>query len=829
MLLPMAAALDWAPGARILDEFLVERELGRGGSGVVYLVTSEVLNRPFAVKRLHDVAPAARAQFLAELARWIDLPPHPNLARCAFYREHESEILVFSEYAELGSMEALIARGELGTLPTMLDAAIQLARGLQVANEADLVHCDVKPSNAIVERDRFAWVVKVCDFGSARASGAERNGGATIAYRSPRQAAGGPLDWRTDLWSWALSVLTIFSGEVYWLDGQAAPGILDEYQPGRPANAGLPALPDELRRLLARCFALDPREGWASWSEVIAVLVASYERRCGDYPRKLETSGQRLRLTDPALPPHVVADIGLGEAREIEAELRSAEVREAAPPRHPSGRAAAVAALAEAGEASSAQAAIRVALLHQAAGNRADALKHADRALALLDAVPTEERTGLFAVEYASACAIRVDVLAARQDQGAALRTCDRARAVAAAERARTRPPTEHADDSAWTLACFEVDCALLEIRTRRAKLRASTAAASAQRVLVGSWWAAWSARHLMRTRAAALGCDPDESFWLKPGTIEAGLIEAHLLDPDPDALRRAESLCRRWIRAGLLGQEEQLALVLWLRALRQLGAARLRSAVAQIGRCIAVSERWYARTRSTAAAERLAEAYGTRARTLFELARPGGPRRAALLGALAGGACAALAAWLALLPALIAAPVLMGAGWLLGAPAQRWVWRRSERIQRALYDRATSLLERHIRSGDHELRAVAAELYADAAEICTPEYAVRSLDGAIAHYRQLAEVEGDASFVEALACARAHRAWAYLHLGVTDRARLDAAAAEPALRGRTGSAATRVAHRVAEKVLETRATMHDEHGRLLGPAWLLENPWSEE
>jgi hypothetical protein len=69
---PVAA--EWSKGQLILDEFLVERKLGQGGMGGVYLLRSQATNQPFAVKRALLQDPDSRRNFLAELMTWIDLP-----------------------------------------------------------------------------------------------------------------------------------------------------------------------------------------------------------------------------------------------------------------------------------------------------------------------------------------------------------------------------------------------------------------------------------------------------------------------------------------------------------------------------------------------------------------------------------------------------------------------------------------------------------------------------------------------------------------------------------------------------------------------------------
>ncbi len=77
---------EWRAGETLLDDFLVEGLLGEGGMGKVYLVRSRSSRQAFAVKRARALDDLARRNFLAELQTWIDLPDHPNLVPCRFFR-----------------------------------------------------------------------------------------------------------------------------------------------------------------------------------------------------------------------------------------------------------------------------------------------------------------------------------------------------------------------------------------------------------------------------------------------------------------------------------------------------------------------------------------------------------------------------------------------------------------------------------------------------------------------------------------------------------------------------------------------------------------------
>jgi serine/threonine protein kinase len=153
-------------GAILLNEFEIERELGRGGMGKVYLVRSRTTGRKFALKEALVKDNTQQKAFLAELQTWIDLPEHPNILACRFFRTVGNETLIFADYCEGGSLADWIAEGKLQTLEEKLDVAIQFACGIHAIHERGLVHQDIKPGNVLMTK---SGVPKVADFGLARA------------------------------------------------------------------------------------------------------------------------------------------------------------------------------------------------------------------------------------------------------------------------------------------------------------------------------------------------------------------------------------------------------------------------------------------------------------------------------------------------------------------------------------------------------------------------------------------------------------------------------------------------------------------------------------
>jgi serine/threonine protein kinase/tetratricopeptide (TPR) repeat protein len=303
---------DWNPGQVLMDDFVVERTLGEGGMGKVYLLRSKSTGSQFAVKRAKGLEADQRKKFLAELQTWIDLPEHANLVPCRFFRTLGDEVLIFAEYVEGGSLQEwiasrkLYASGQRQALERILDVAIQFAWGLHCLHELGLVHQDVKPGNVLMGADQKASVhgVKpmVTDYGlaRARATAGERYvpelgrsvlvscGGGTPAYWSPEQAKGLALTQKTDMWAWGLSVLEMFVGEVNWMSGVSAAEVLAQYMQNNGDDVAIPPMPADVAVLLRRCFRQDPANRPESMAEAVETLKAVFGKTTGSsYSRAL--------------------------------------------------------------------------------------------------------------------------------------------------------------------------------------------------------------------------------------------------------------------------------------------------------------------------------------------------------------------------------------------------------------------------------------------------------------------------------------------------------------------------------------------------------------
>ena len=329
---------EWKEGQTILDLYEVKQVFRTGGMGLVYRVHHKNWNMDLAVKSPradYFKTEVQKENFIKECETWINLGLHPNIVSCYYVRTLGGIPRVFAEYVDGGSLKDWIENkklydgGKEKALERILDIAIQFAWGLHYAHEHEekLVHQDVKPANVMMTEDGTA---KVTDFGlaKARAIAGEAiaassqqsilvsSGGMTPAYCSPEQANKQSLSRKTDIWSWGLSVLEMFAGEVFWRAGQAAPEALKSYIETGVEDEAIPKMPEALIGLLKQCFQQNPEDRPKDMQEVTAKLKDIYKDITGKEYVRPEPKPAEL-LAD-GLNNKAVSMLDLGRKEEAE-------------------------------------------------------------------------------------------------------------------------------------------------------------------------------------------------------------------------------------------------------------------------------------------------------------------------------------------------------------------------------------------------------------------------------------------------------------------------------------------------------------------------------
>jgi len=250
-----------------IGSFEIEKIIGRGGMGVVYLARDSKLKRSVAVKSIPAALAGnstARMRFKREAELLASLN-HPNIAVIHEIVEENKSGYLILEHVEGETLAERIARGPL-KLEEALSVGRQVAEAISAAHEKGVVHRDLKPANIKITPDGR---IKVLDFGLAKTTVVEGVSGevtdtqpghiiGTPAYMSPEQARGQSIDKRSDIWSFGCVLYEMLTGKVLF-KGDTASDTLANILKTEPDFEPLPeSTPPNIRVLLRRCLQKDP-------------------------------------------------------------------------------------------------------------------------------------------------------------------------------------------------------------------------------------------------------------------------------------------------------------------------------------------------------------------------------------------------------------------------------------------------------------------------------------------------------------------------------------------------------------------------------------------
>jgi serine/threonine-protein kinase len=266
--------------------------LGAGGMGEVYRARDAKLGRDIALKVLPDAFardPERLSRFERE-AHILASLNHPNIAAIYGIEESNGASALVLELVEGETLAKRIARGLL-RLEDGLAIAVQVAEALEAAHEKGVIHRDLKPANISLTT---GGVVKVLDFGLAKAAIDGRDDAAsadltiaatregtllgTVAYMSPEQSRGEPIDTRGDIWAFGCVVFEILTSHAAFARAtvsETLAAILDR----EPEWSLLPqATPDAVRMLVTRCLTKNPRNRLQSIGDARILLQEAIDR-----------------------------------------------------------------------------------------------------------------------------------------------------------------------------------------------------------------------------------------------------------------------------------------------------------------------------------------------------------------------------------------------------------------------------------------------------------------------------------------------------------------------------------------------------------------------
>jgi serine/threonine protein kinase/tetratricopeptide (TPR) repeat protein len=260
-----------------ISHFEILERLGQGGMGVVYKARDLRLDRVVALKFLPpDLGgeEAAQRRFLRE-ARTASALDHANI--CTIYEIGETEDgrkFIAMAYCDGETLAHRIARGPL-PVEEVVEVAAQVAQGLAEAHARGIIHRDIKPGNIVINTD---GTVKILDFGLALLPGATRitqadSTSGTVAYMSPEQVRGDPVDSRADIWSLGVVMYEMLTGHLPFPGDHAPTAIFAILHKAPQPISGLPDLPESLEAIVDRALSKDLSRRYSSAEELLSDLT----------------------------------------------------------------------------------------------------------------------------------------------------------------------------------------------------------------------------------------------------------------------------------------------------------------------------------------------------------------------------------------------------------------------------------------------------------------------------------------------------------------------------------------------------------------------------
>ncbi|AUX40142.1 uncharacterized protein SOCE26_015390 [Sorangium cellulosum] len=273
-------------GTTFDHRYKIERLLGEGGMGYVYLARHKVIDKRVAVKVLRAELARDREIFerFVQEARAASSIGNPHIVDISDFGDLPDGSTYFvMEYLEGVSLAQIIDSPNELPMDKVCHIALQLSAGLAAAHEAGIIHRDLKPDNVfVVSRGSDPSFVKILDFGIAKVSTSTTTkltrAGAVFGtphYMSPEQAAGAPIDHRTDIYSLGVMLYELVSRQLPF-NADNFMGILTQHMYKAPvpirALVGGPDCPPGLEAVILKCLSKKPESRYQSMSDLHADL-----------------------------------------------------------------------------------------------------------------------------------------------------------------------------------------------------------------------------------------------------------------------------------------------------------------------------------------------------------------------------------------------------------------------------------------------------------------------------------------------------------------------------------------------------------------------------
>ncbi|MBI2069408.1 MAG: CHASE2 domain-containing protein [Elusimicrobia bacterium] len=293
-----------------LGRYEIEKELGKGAMGIVYLGRDPKINRQVAIKTMRfeedmDEASmkAVKERFFREAQSAGNLS-HPNIIKIFDAGEEQDVSYIAMELLEGDDLKKNANKANLLPLPKAVEYAMQVADALGYAHKQGVIHRDIKPANIMLLKDGS---IRVTDFGIARIMASSQTATGTVlgtpSYMSPEQIAGKKVDGRSDLFSLGIVLFEMLTGEKPWKGGDSIGTLLFQIANDPPPDPKSirQDLPEGLTTIIDKALKKNPDERYQTGTDMAADLRAFLEG-------KVNTPKPAAPAAAPAPPTATVAE-----------------------------------------------------------------------------------------------------------------------------------------------------------------------------------------------------------------------------------------------------------------------------------------------------------------------------------------------------------------------------------------------------------------------------------------------------------------------------------------------------------------------------------------
>lgn len=314
-------------GRVVLGKWRLERRLGQGGMGAVYLATELSVERPVALKFLHPKL-AEREEYRSRFEQEAPIMgqvEHPNLASL-FGVEREGAVpFLVMKYVKGKPLSRVMKERQRFTLDQALPLVVQMAAALSALHARGFVHRDLKPGNVIVSDE---GLVTLLDFGLTRTTdGALTRPGVALGspqYMSPEQVLAGSLDGRSDLYTLGLLTSELLVGHRPYKDEDTKAMLLqhlhDVPEPAHHSNADVP---EAVSQVLLKAMRKKPQERQPTVQAFVEELLAAAKVREVPLPRRETAEAMLAAVKFPRPEQTEVAEVISPETLSLSLSQRS--------------------------------------------------------------------------------------------------------------------------------------------------------------------------------------------------------------------------------------------------------------------------------------------------------------------------------------------------------------------------------------------------------------------------------------------------------------------------------------------------------------------------